>query len=81
MALVQENVALHNQSTDDYGTSSSLKQMSNNGFFERTGAINAGKREGKCTVLCVHKYNQKRTQFRMPLRANRVHAQSFCQMP
>ena len=31
IALVRENVALHHQSFDDYSTSS-LKQISNNGF-------------------------------------------------
>ena len=56
IALVRENVAVYDQSSDDYSTSS-LKQTSNNGF-ERTGAMNvAGKQGGKCTVLCMHKNN------------------------
>ena len=47
-----------------------------------TGVINdAGKKGGKCTALCMHRYNQKRVQFCMLLRANHVHTQSFRWMP
>ena len=59
LAPVRENVALYDQSSDDYSTSSSLKQTSNDGF-EWTGAMNdAGEKGGKCTALSMHKYNQK----------------------
>ena len=81
LALVRENVAFYDQSSDDHGTSSSLKQTSNN-RFEWTGVMtDAGKKRGKCTALCMDKYNQRHTRFRMPLRANRVHIESFCRTP
>ena len=59
ITLVRENVAFYHQSSDDYNTSSSLKQTSNNGF-ELSGAVNnAGKKGGKCRAFSMHKDNQK----------------------
>ena len=59
ITLVRENVAFYHQSSDDYNTSSSLKQTSNNGF-ELSGAVNsAGKKGGKCRAFSMHKDNPK----------------------
>ena len=43
--------------------------------------LKEGQKGGNCTVLCLHKYNQKHTLLHMPLRANHVHTQSFCRTP
>ena len=61
---VPENVAVYDQSSDGYSTSSSLKQTSNNAF-EWTGAMTDGdtNKGAKCTALCLYKHNQKRTLF------------------
>ena len=80
IALAQENVALYDQSSDNYSSSSSLKQMSNNSF-EWTGAMNDAEKKGaKCMAHCIHKYNQKQTQFPVQLLANFVHTLSFCRV-
>ena len=39
------------------------------------------KGRGKYTALCLHEYNQKRSQVRGPLRVSHVHTQSFCRTP
>ena len=76
-ALVRENVALCDQKSADYSNSSSVKQTSNNGF-KGTGVMNdAGERGRKSAAFRTDTYDQKRSQFRTPLRANRAHTQSF----
>ena len=81
IALVQENVALYDQSADDYCTSSSLKQTSNNGFEWTDAMTDTEKKGGKCTALWLDKYDQKRPQSGMPLQANHVYTQSVFRTP
>ena len=81
MELVRENVALYDQSTDDYSISSSLKQMSNNGF-EWTGAINdAGEKGGSAQFSVSIMQPKTHTILYAISRHSCVCAQSFCQKP
>ena len=76
--LVRGKFVLYDQSSDDSSISSSLKQTPNIGF-ERTGAVTDGMgKGGKRTAMCMHQYNQKYSQFRMSLWANRVHTLLLC---